>query len=109
MTVVAAVDGGVAGHLGAVRNVVRGGSLQDGLEGHRAADEVVDERAALAEHLQRGRGGEDVVLDQVGPVADLDEQVAVVVVAQVPRHPGALGLPVQPDARASSRGSGCGG
>ena len=78
------VDGRIAGHLGAVRDVVRRRSLQDGIERHRAADQVVDERTALAEQLQRHRGRQDVVLDQVRPVADLDEQVATVAVAQIP-------------------------
>ena len=37
------------------------------------------------------------MLDDVGSVADLDEEVAVVAVAEVARDAGALRLPVQPD------------
>ena len=98
VAVVAAVDGGVAGDLGAVRHVEGSGPVEDRFEGDGAADEVVDERPALAEQLQRGWRCEDVVLDEVGAVADLDEQVATVVVEHVSRHPGALGLPVEPGA-----------
>src|SRR5687768_7882943 len=96
VAVVAAVDGGVAGYLGAMRYVVGGGSFEDRFEGDCAANEVVDERAALTEYLQRDRGREDVVLDQIGSVTHLHEEVALVVVEEVPRYAGALRLPVQP-------------
>ena len=99
VAVVAAVDGGVTGYLGAVRHVVRGGSLEDGFEEDCSANEIVDERAALAEYLQRGRGREDVVLDQIGAVTHLHKKVAIVVVEEIPRHAGALRLPVQPDSQ----------
>src|SRR5512132_2121449 len=81
VAVVAAVDGGVAGYLGAVWYVVGGGPFEDGFEGDCSANEIVDECAALAEYLQRGRGRENVVVEEV------------------PRHSGALRLPVQPDSQ----------
>src|SRR4249919_745617 len=99
VAIVAAVDCGVTGYLGAVRYVVGGGSLEDGLEGDCSANEVVDECAALAEYLQRGRGREDVVLDQIRSMTHLHKEVAIVAVEEVPRHPGALRLPVQPDSQ----------
>ena len=53
--VIAAVDHCVTGNVGAVRQVVGRGAVHYGFESHRAADEVVDECAALAEQLE-GRG-----------------------------------------------------
>src|SRR5664279_508948 len=97
--VVTAEDHRVAGDLGAVRAVVGGGAVHHRPGAHRAGDQVVDVRAALAVHLDRGGRGEHIVLHQVRPVADLDEQVALVGVQNILREPGPLGLPVEPDAQ----------
>src|SRR5512133_1388183 len=97
VAVVAAVDGGVAGYLGAVRYVVGGGPFEHGFEGDCSANEIVDECAALAEYLQRGRGRENVVLDQIGSVTHLHKEVAIVVIEEVPRDASALRLPIQPN------------
>src|SRR3954470_7129687 len=96
--VVPAVDDRVAGDLGAVRDVVRRGAVHHALPSERAAQEVVHERAALAEGFEGHGGREDVVVDEIGPVTDLDEQVPVVRVVDVARDAGALRLPVQPGA-----------
>ena len=53
--VIAAVDRGVTGNVGAMRQVVGRGAIHDGFEPHGTADEVVDECAALAEQLEGGR------------------------------------------------------
>src|SRR4029453_16004940 len=66
VAVVAAVDGGVAGYLGAVRYVVGGRSFEDGFEGDRSTNEIVDECAALAEYFQRGGGRGVVVYNGMG-------------------------------------------
>src|SRR6185312_1993445 len=47
----------------------------------------------------RRRRGEDVVVDEIRPVADLDEKVPVIRVVDVARDAGALRLPVQPGAQ----------
>src|SRR5664280_1206876 len=80
-----------------MRTVVRRRAIHHRLHAQGARDEVGHVRASLADRLDRRLRREDVVVDDVRAVRDLDEEVAAVVVEHVPRHPGALGLPVEPD------------
>ena len=119
--VVAVEDRHEAHHLGAVRDVVRRVALaqlsvDDAVAsaadcGEGAADQVMYHRDALGSHAQGHIGEQEVVIDQGGAVADLDEDILthhaalellrevrlLVVVHQVLRDARALRLPVRPD------------
>ena len=97
VAVIPTTDGGVTGRLGGVRQVVGRRALDDRLVGNHTEHEVVNVGATLGVSLQGHVRGEDVVVHHVGAVADLDEQVAGVVLEDVAGHARALRLPVQPD------------
>ena len=120
--VVAVEDGHEARHLGAVGNVVGGVAALGGTlggdhigtgthAGEGTGQDVVHHGHALGGPADGGLGQQDVVVDEGGAVADLHEDVLahvhhtgigtggnMVVVHQVLGEPGALGLPVGPDA-----------
>ena len=106
------MDGGIAGGIILDRAVFHALAHR----GDGPGDQVVHKGAALGGQLDGAIGQHDVVIHQGRAVADLDKQVLAqaqaflalgpqqvimrqaVIVEQVARHPGALGLPVQPDA-----------
>ena len=81
-----------------MREMIGRGAVEHGIVVEQPAHEVVDIGAALRGVVEGICRGEDVVVDEVRPVRDFDEQVAVVALKDIGAHAQALRLPVEPHA-----------
>ena len=103
IAVVAAFDADEAGDGSAVRGMKGRVAGWLGPVGDLAGKQIVHVSPALGHVQQVARGEEQVVIHQKWPMVHLDEQVvAGIVMEEVPRYPGALRHPVQPEPEAGS-------